>query len=601
MSRARGSEPEGAPVALSADELRACGAQEDETYQTAVYAQADPDYSVLTLVPGEGDLAGMKVGVVPVAAGSDDTDIVALPASAMAARRRAGKAVPHRFITSKADITSEARSEHAVDQAQDAGEDGVVPAVEVCLVRAPSSYWVARTYSPLDPGAAVDRPFLEQNGLPALPLASVLLSHLEQLGFATGEEGDAPPAAEGESSRLSSRVANLEGSLTRIESLLQAGGGRGTPAVPLLPVATPGEVHSRQAPERGDYRGEAPKRGDDRGEARGQGAPGLTRMVPGLDEDIVTAARARGIPEEALRHLGELFSKRPARLPERPGSRPLPKDGDLDESEEEGEEDTGERDGQSSSSIEKLVTSMAKVVKKLAADKPSSSSQNPIEKALEGLGAGDRGDKGEGWSVRKGTAVRRELRKALYESPEHFSNVVAKGILAAFDKRPVPGTSVEADARAYLEFRSHVQEWKTTINWMWMLGGIHSALTRGAAPEALARTSLALAAGEQYAIDGNWDIAWELTFEDLPPYPSFRTHTAPDPSQLPHTRLADPRWMDLAYLRLKDLDDVTERKARLTRARRGGPPPQLQADPKKKGKKGGGGKPLATGGDQQGA
>ena len=59
--------------------------------------------------------------------------------------------------------------------------------------------------------------------------------------------------------------------------------------------------------------------------------------------------------------------------------------------------------------------------------------------------------------------------------------------------------------------------------------------------------------------------------------------------------------MDLAYLRLKDLDDVTERKARLTRARRGGPPPQLQADPKKKGKKGGGGKPLATGGDQQGA
>ena len=133
MSRARGSEPEGAPVALSADELRACGAQEDETYQTAVYAQADPDYSVLTLVPGEGDLAGLKVGVVPVAAGSDDTDIVALPASAMAARRRAGKAVPHRFVTSKAEITSEARSEHAVDQAQDAGEDGVVPAVEVCF------------------------------------------------------------------------------------------------------------------------------------------------------------------------------------------------------------------------------------------------------------------------------------------------------------------------------------------------------------------------------------------------------------------------------------------------------------------------------------
>ena len=136
MSRARGSEPEGAPVALSADELRACGAQEDETYQTAVYAQADSDYSVLTLVPGEGDLAGLKVGVVPVAAGSDDTDIVALPASAMAARRRAGKAVPHRFVTSKAEITSEARSEYAVGQAQDAGEDGVVPVVEVCLVRA---------------------------------------------------------------------------------------------------------------------------------------------------------------------------------------------------------------------------------------------------------------------------------------------------------------------------------------------------------------------------------------------------------------------------------------------------------------------------------
>ena len=118
--------------------------------------------------------------------------------------------------------------------------------------------------------------------------------------------------------------------------------------------------------------------------------------------------------------------------------------------------------------MEKLVTSMAKVVKKLAADKPSSSSQNPIERALEGLGAGDRGDKGDGWSVRKSSAVRRELRKALYENPEHFSSVVAKGITSAFDKRPVPGTTIEADARAYLEFRSHVQEWKTTINWMWM-------------------------------------------------------------------------------------------------------------------------------------
>ena len=67
MSRARASEPEGAPVALGADELRSCGALEDENYQTAVAAQTDPDFSVLTLVPGEGDLAGMKVGLVPVA------------------------------------------------------------------------------------------------------------------------------------------------------------------------------------------------------------------------------------------------------------------------------------------------------------------------------------------------------------------------------------------------------------------------------------------------------------------------------------------------------------------------------------------------------
>ncbi len=76
---------------------------------------------------------------------------------------------------------------------------------------------------------------------------------------------------------------------------------------------------------------------------------------------------------------------------------------------------------------------------------------------------------------------------------------------------------------------------------------------------------------------GSWLVAQELLFEDPPPLSSFEKRpTQPKGSEVPHTRLADPRWVEVALARLKDVDELNERRRRL-----GGPPPKQETEEEK--------------------
>ena len=132
------------------------------------------------------------------------------------------------------------------------------------------------------------------------------------------------------------------------------------------------------------------------------------------------------------------------------------------------------------------------------------------------------------------------------------------------------------DPLFYLEHRSRHSDYPPGVDWMWQVGHILRALQGGRVDEARARACLALAYGEQTSMDkGSRTLAWEHTLLPVPPYSSFARH-AQSPDLLPHSRLIDPRWLEVALGRLKELDDLRERRQRLAAASGGPQPAALQ-------------------------
>ena len=82
--------------------------------------------------------------------------------------------------------------------------------------------------------------------------------------------------------------------------------------------------------------------------------------------------------------------------------------------------------------------------------------------------------------------------------------------------------------------------------------------------EAQARLGLLLASLDQVACDrGQWILGAEVSLEMSPPFSSFSRHVPPEFGENPHSRLLDSRWVDAMMYRVKELDDYSERRAKL--------------------------------------
>ena len=120
-------------------------------------------------------------------------------------------------------------------------------------------------------------------------------------------------------------------------------------------------------------------------------------------------------------------------------------------------------------------------------------------------------------------------------------------------------------SRSWLEHRSRLLNFPTSIRAAWLIAGIHDCLRRNQVGEARARAALALLAYDQAALDGgSWQLAQELVLELPPPYSSFQGKRAPEPSEQAWSRLADERFLELALWRLKDRDSFLESRKRLS-------------------------------------
>ena len=233
-----------------------------------------------------------------------------------------------------------------------------------------------------------------------------------------------------------------------------------------------------------------------------------------------------------------------------------------------------------------------------------------LDALLDGSGSAD--SSSTTCSNRKNAAALRALKERFQSHPKELVKVLERNMNADFALRSaVPGSShVPVTCRAWLESRSRVQHYPSTIRFLWVIAGIGDALREEKFDEAYLRVLLGLAAGDQLSIDrGSWNVAGEVLLEEPPPFPSFVSHTLPSGAEIPFTKLVDARWMELFMSRLREVDLYLETRRKLAGGpgggRRGedaGAPPgrgeteQKPGSPRKPGKGSGrGSKGAATG------
>ena len=166
-------------------------------------------------------------------------------------------------------------------------------------------------------------------------------------------------------------------------------------------------------------------------------------------------------------------------------------------------------------------------------------------------------------------------------------------------------------SRAWVEHRSKVLNFPSSVRAIWSLAAIHDCLKMGAVQEARARAAVAIAAWDQCSLDnGSWLMSQEVMLEPAPPYAAFQMKKLPDVAEQSASKLLDERWLAALQWKLRDQDNYLETKKRLTASRQKGDPkggspeevkpPKKPPKPPKGGDKGRGkGAPQDTGDPSQ--
>lgn len=316
------------------------------------------------------------------------------------------------------------------------------------------------------------------------------------------------------------------------------------------------------------------------------------RAPPGLDPLVAKHALQAGVSAKALEEVAALGG-----IPlSRPHQKTSPAPQELTSDEDE-EEDLGALEGGSADPIALAVTQMSKVLKEMHRDRRQRKGST-----LDGiLDRAESGGTKEGlsFSCSKAGAFR-ALQGLLKSNPTLIYEELERRLQEDWELDGVrPGMTQSAvSARGWVEHRSRIQAFPSSVRAAWSMAAIWDCLRNNKVAEARARAGLALAQIDQQSCErGSWLIASELAMEPPPPLHAFQNHAPPEQWESPHTRLIDPRWFELVLSRLKDLSEFQERKAKLNSSKakdKEAPPPPPKAEAKKTAKGG------AKGGGQKG-
>lgn len=391
------------------------------------------------------------------------------------------------------------------------------------------------------------------------------LAELAEDHFAFQSAGELLSAGSAGDLLVEKRMAVLEESLGTMQEALQQlvarqeSQGIGEPPALLEPQESRGGPTPKKVPRK--KKAAVPEEGD----------------LPGLDPSVIQSARIAGVPESQLRSLSHLMTKN-TKMQDQPAMRAKQKKPKavnvLSESEEEdavGEaegaevEEEGEEGGGSSSTtpVEKAVLQLTRIVDSMA-KKPA----RDLEALLDGAegGSGELGATAGGMGKSKAAAYKR-LRAALKENPSYVFQTIEDLMDADFlQSRTAPGALHQAtSSRAWVEHRSKVLNYPSSVRAIWALAAIHDCLKMGAIQEARARAAVAIAAWDQCSLDnGSWLMSQEVLLEPPPPYAAFQMKKLPDPAEQPASRLLDERWLAVLQWKLRDQDNYLETKKRLT-------------------------------------
>ena len=204
-------------------------------------------------------------------------------------------------------------------------------------------------------------------------------------------------------------------------------------------------------------------------------------------------------------------------------------------SESEGEDAEGEEEaaGESSpqSAVEKAVLQLTKLVTTMSKRKKRvGTGLESILDKTEAAGSGEASSSSHG--SRSKAAAYVKLKAALSEKPEWIYQSIEERLEEDFGTmRSAPSSqAVAATARGWLEHRSKLGHYPSTIRFSWIIAGALDNLRQGEVSQARARLALALAAVDQAALDGgSWSLANEFLLEVPPPFSAFQNRKAPDP------------------------------------------------------------------------
>ena len=219
--------------------------------------------------------------------------------------------------------------------------------------------------------------------------------------------------------------------------------------------------------------------------------------------------------------------------------------------------------------LQSAVVQLTKLVTHFSEEKVRKRDRN-LETMLE-TAEGSGSAREAGSYSRSRAAALRTLQTTLKNDPKLIYTAVEKRLAEDWEESSLqPGIQRGfVSARGWLEHRSRVQGYPAAVRSGWALAGIWDALRAGRNCEARARAALALAQIDQQACDrGSFLLAAEVSLEPPPPMSSFHGHTVPEPGEVPHSRLLDPRWVDLMMSRLRDLSDYQERRIKLVNGKK---------------------------------
>ena len=405
------------------------------------------------------------------------------------------------------------------------------------------------------------------------PLADVAEDHFS---FHSAGEGGAPNGGPPQVS-IEQRMVALEGHLEAVQTSLATllsrgeaatGGQKDLPEPPKLGGATPKKAATAR-----------PKAKETRGGAMD---------YAGLDPSVLFSARQAGVPESQLRSLSHLMQKS-TKMTDQPGrprnekkSAPANVLSESEGEEEEpllpggdgGEAEAAERTGDphvGGTPVEQAVVQLTRIIGNMAR-KPT----RDLEALLDGAegGSAEIGASSSGGGKSKAAAYKR-LRAALSENPSYVYGRIEDLMDADFlQARSAPGAHLGAtSSRAWVEHRSKVLHYPSSVRAIWTIAAIHDCLKVGAVQEARARAAVALAAWDQCSLDnGSWLMSQEVLLESAPPYAAFQMKKLPEPSEQAASKLIDERWLAVLQWKLKDQDTYLETKKRLTQARGRGDP-----------------------------